>query len=112
MAYAEGIRRSGYLTENTEMTDKLIQKAQEGDKDAMLCLIEQFNPLFKRKAGFYHQMGLEYEDVYQQSVLYFITGVYQYTPMPPITFPGYIKKRIKWGLWTYFRKICGPNWGK
>ena len=112
MADSESRMGSKDFNKNKDMSDRLIQKAQSGSKDAMLCLIEQFNPLFRRKAGFYYRMGLEYEDVYQQSVLYFITGVYQYTPMPPVTFAGYIKKRLKWGLWMYFRKMYGQNWVK
>ncbi len=87
-----------------ETRNKLIQKAKAGDKEAMMQLIEQFNPLLKRKASLYRQMGLEYEDAYQQAVLYFIIGVYQYQPLPPVTFAGYMKKRIKWGLWMYWRK--------
>lgn len=105
MADSGGRREPSNFNQNKDMTDQLIQKAKTGDKEAMLQLIEQFSPLFKRKACFYYQMGSEYEDIYQQSVLYFITGVYQYTPMPPVTFAGYIKKRLKWGLWTYFRKM-------
>lgn len=112
MADSEGRRKINNFNKNKDMTDRLIQKAKAEDKDAMLQLIEQFGPLFKRKASFYYQMGLEYEDVYQQAVLYFIIGVYQYMPMPPVTFAGYIKKRLKWGLWAYFRKMYGQNWGK
>jgi len=83
---------------------KLVNKAQSRDKSAMSELIKQFNPLLKKQAGYFSQMGLEYEDVYQQAALLFITGVYQYKEIPPVTFPGYIKKRIKWGLWMYWRK--------
>lgn len=84
--------------------DKLISKAKKGNKKAMLQLIEQFDPLLKRKASFYRQIGLEYEDAYQQAVLIFIISVYHYQPLPPVTFAGYIKKRIQWGLWMYWRK--------
>ena len=82
----------------------LIRKAKERDEEAMMQLIELFNPLLKKQAALFKQMGLEYEDTYQQGVLYFITGVYKYQPMPPVTFAGYMKKRIKWGLWMYWRK--------
>jgi DNA-directed RNA polymerase specialized sigma subunit len=83
----------------------LIQKAKKRDKDSMIQLIERFDPLLKSQARLFQQMGLEYEDAYQQAVLCFITGVYQYKPLPPVTFAGYIKKRIKWGLWMYWRKL-------
>jgi len=82
----------------------LIQKAKNGDKEAMTFLLQQFIPLLKRQAGYFRQMGLEYEDAYQQAALLFITGIYQYKEMPPVTFAGFIKKRIKWGLWGYWRK--------
>ncbi|HKK83516.1 MAG TPA: hypothetical protein VJ958_04730 [Atribacterota bacterium] len=92
------------------ISNKLIQKANQGDKKAMTILLEQFIPLLKRQAGYFRQMGLEYEDAYQQAALLFISGVYQYREIPPVTFAGYIKKRIKWGLWGYWRKTCGYNW--
>lgn len=88
----------------SEPNNKLILKAKKGDKEAMMKLLQQFNPLLKRQANFFQHMGLEYEDAYQQAALYFISGVYQYQPLPPVTFAGYMKKRIKWGLWMYWRK--------
>jgi DNA-directed RNA polymerase specialized sigma subunit len=84
--------------------NKFIQKAQQGNKKAMTILLQQFNPLLKRQASYFYQMGLEYEDAYQQAALLFILGVYQYQEIPPVTFAGYMKKRIKWGLWMYWRK--------
>lgn len=84
--------------------NKLIKKAKQRNEQAMLGLLEQFNPLLKRQAHLFSQMGLEFEDAYQQAALLFVLGVYQYREIPPVTFPGYIKKRIKWGLWTYWRK--------
>jgi len=90
----------------------LIQKAQQEDKQAMSLLLQQFNPLLKKQASFFYQMGLEYEDAYQQAALLFILGVYHYREMPPVTFAGYMKKRIKWGLWVYWRRMCGNNWKK
>jgi DNA-directed RNA polymerase specialized sigma subunit len=84
--------------------NKFIQKAQQGNKKAMTILLHQFNPLLKRQASYFYQMGLEYEDAYQQAALLFILGVYQYQEIPPVTFAGYMKKRIKWGLWMYWRK--------
>jgi|LDZU01.1.fsa_nt_gi DNA-directed RNA polymerase specialized sigma subunit len=84
--------------------DILIQKAKEGDKKAMASLIKQFYPLIKREAKKFQYMGLEFDDAFQQAALLFITGVYQYKKIPPITFAGFMKKRIKWGLWGYWRK--------
>lgn len=84
--------------------NQLIRKARQGNKKAMACLLDQFNPLLKRQASYFHQMGLEYEDAYQQAALLFIVGVQKYREIPPVTFAGYMKKRIKWGLWMYWRK--------
>ncbi len=92
--------------------NRMIQKAQQEDKKAMTLLLQQFYPLLKRQASYFQQMGLEYEDAYQQASLLFILGVYQYKEIPPVTFAGYMKKRIKWGLWGYWRRMCGNNWKK
>ena len=84
--------------------NKLIKKAKQRDKKAILVLLKHFDPLLKRQAHLFSQMELEFEDVYQQAALLFILGIYQYREIPPVTFSGYIKNRIKWGLWTYWRK--------
>lgn len=90
--------------------DQLITQAKNRDKKAMENLLEIFKPLLKRQASRFYRMGLEFEDAYQQAALIFITGVFQYKAIPPVTFPGYIKKRINWGLWGYWRKIFGDDW--
>ena len=82
----------------------LIKKAKERNQKAMTKLIKHFLPLLKRESYYFHQLGLEYDDAFQQAVLLFITGVYQYKEKPPVTFAGFMKKRIKWGLWGYWRK--------
>ncbi len=84
--------------------EKTIKEAQKGNKNALTRLLCQFNPLLKRQASYFRQLGLEYDDAYQQGALYFILGIYQYQEIPPVTFAGYIKKRVKWGLWAYWRK--------
>ncbi|MFW6134838.1 MAG: hypothetical protein ACOC5R_04620 [Elusimicrobiota bacterium] len=84
--------------------NRLIQNAQGNNQKAMTQLLQQFNPLLKSQASYFHHMGLEYEDAYQQAALIFILGVYQYQEIAPITFAGYMKKRIKWGLWGYWRR--------
>jgi len=68
---------------------ELIARAKQKDVKAME---ELFN-----------QLGLEYEDVFQQGALLFILAVYEYQKKPPTTFAGYMKKRIDWGLWVYYR---------
>jgi DNA-directed RNA polymerase specialized sigma subunit len=83
---------------------QLIKKAKKGNKGAMTVLIKQFYPLLKREARKFQYMGLEFDDAFQQAALLFITGVYQYQEVPPVTFAGFIKKRIKWGLWGHWRK--------
>lgn len=49
------------------MLYELIQNAQKGNKEAMLELINRFSPLFKKYAK-----KLNYEDAYEDIVLYFI----------------------------------------
>jgi len=83
---------------------ELILKAKQKDLKAMEELFNQFKPLLKSRARRYSRMGLEYEDVFQQGALLFILAVYEYKEEPPTTFAGYMKKRIDWGLWVYYRK--------
>ena len=83
---------------------ELIAKAKEKDVGAMEELFNQFTPLLKSRAKRYSRYGLEYDDIFQQASLLFIISVYDYKERPPTTFAGYIKKRIDWGLWVYYRK--------
>jgi DNA-directed RNA polymerase specialized sigma subunit len=83
---------------------ELISKAKEKEVKAMEELFNQFKPLLKSKAKRYSRIGLEYDDIFQQASLLFILAVYDYMERPPTTFAGYIKKRIDWGLWVYYRK--------
>ena len=83
---------------------ELINRAKEKDVEAMEELFNQFKPLLKSRSRKYSQYGLEYEDVFQQAALLFILAVYNYKEKPPTTFAGYMKKRIDWGLWVYYRK--------
>ena len=82
----------------------LITKAKQKDLKAMGELFNKFKPLLKSRAKRYSRIGLEYEDVFQQAALLFILAVYDYEEIPPTTFAGYMKKRISWGLWVYYRK--------
>ena len=96
---------------------ELITRAKEKNVKAMEELFNQFKPLLKSRAKRYSRMGLEYEDIFQQGALIFILAVYEYKEEPPTTFAGYMKKRIDWGLWVYYRKhlkqqieiSCGLN---
>ena len=83
---------------------ELIAKAKQKDVEAMEELFNQFTPLLKSRARRYSRMGLEYDDVFQQGALLFIIAVYDHEEKPPTTFAGYMKKRIDWGLWMYYRK--------
>ena len=83
---------------------ELITKAKQKDEKAMEKLFNQFKPLLKSRAKKYSRYGLEYNDVFQQAALLFIIGVYDYQEKPPTTLAGYMKKRIDWGLWVYYRK--------
>jgi len=88
---------------------KLILKAKKKDVRAMEELFNQFKPLLKSRARKYSRYGLEYEDVFQQAALIFILAVYDYKEIPPTTFAGYMKKRISWGLWVYYRKYLNQK---
>jgi DNA-directed RNA polymerase specialized sigma subunit len=83
---------------------ELITQAKEKEVKAMEELFTRFTPLLKSRAKRYSRYGLEYDDIFQQASLLFIIAVYDYKERPPTTFAGYIKKRIDWGLWVYYRK--------
>jgi len=83
---------------------ELITRAKQKDVKAMEELFNQFKPLLKSRAKRYSRIGLEYDDVFQQAALLFILAVYDYKEQPPVTFAGYIKKRLNWGLWNYHRE--------
>jgi DNA-directed RNA polymerase specialized sigma subunit len=83
---------------------ELITKAKQKEVKAMEELFIRFRPLLKSRAKRYSKYGLEYDDVFQQAALLFIIAVYDYKERPPTTFAGYIKKRIDWGLWVYYRE--------
>lgn len=83
---------------------ELIAKAKQKEVKAMEELFNQFKPLLKSRARKYSRYSLEYDDVFQQGALFFILAVYEYKEIPPTTFAGYMKKRIDWGLWVYYRK--------
>lgn len=86
---------------------ELIVKAKQKNVKAMEELFNQFKPLLKSRAKRYSRMGLEYDDVLQQAALLFIIGVYEHQAekeRSPTAFSSYIKKRLDWGLWMYYRK--------
>jgi len=83
---------------------ELIARAKQKNVKAMGELFNQFKPLLKSRAKRYSRMELEYDDIFQQAALLFILAVYEYKEIPPTTFAGYMKKRIDWGLWIYYRK--------
>ena len=86
---------------------ELIAKAKQKNLKAMGELFNKFKPLLKSRARRYSRYGLEYEDVFQQGALLFIIGVYEHRAVKersPTAFSSYIKKRLDWGLWMYYRK--------
>jgi len=86
---------------------ELIAKAKQRNVKAMEELFNQFKPLLKSRAKKYSRYGLEYEDIFQQAALLFIIGVYEHQAekeRSPTAFSSYIKKRLDWGLWMYYRQ--------
>ena len=86
---------------------ELIAKAKQRNVKAMEELFNQFKPLLKSRAKRYSRIGLEYEEVFQQAALLFIVGVYEHQvekERSPTAFSSYIKKRLDWGLWMYYRQ--------
>ena len=84
---------------------KLIARAKQRNIKAMGELFNQFKPLLKSRSKRYSKWGQKYEDVFQQAALIFILAVYDYKEEKNTPFAGYIKKRLDWGLWMYYRKF-------
>ena len=87
----------------SELTES-IAKAKQKNVKAMGELFNQFKPLLKSRSKKYSRCGQKYEDVFQQAALIFILAVYDYKEEKNIPFAGYIKKRINWGLYHYYRR--------
>ena len=83
---------------------ELITRAKQKKLKAMEELFNQFKPLLKSRAKKYSRYGLDYDDVFQQASLLFILAVYDFEGKKDIPFSGYIKKRINWGLYHYYRR--------
>ena len=81
----------------------LIEKAKKKDFDAMEELFKKYRPLLKKSSKKYARYGLEYDDVFQQASIIFIIAVYDFEENMNIPFSGYIKKRINWGLYHFYR---------
>ena len=60
--------------------------------------------MLKSRSKRYSKWDQKYDDVFQQAALIFILAVYDYKEEKNIPFAGYIKKRINWGLYHYFRR--------
>ena len=82
----------------------LITQAKQKKIKAMGELFNQFTPLLKSRSKRYSKCGQKYEDVFQQAALIFILAVYDYKEEKNVPFAGYIKKRINWGLYHYYRR--------
>ena len=83
---------------------ELIAEAKQRNVKAMGELFNQFKPLLKSGSKKYSKYGQKYEDVFQQAALLFILAVYDYKEEKNVPFSGYIKKRINWGLYHYYRR--------
>ena len=83
---------------------ELIASAKHKKVKAMGELFNQFKPLLKSRAKRYSKCGQRYDDVFQQAALIFILAVYDYQEEKNVPFAGYIKKRINWGLYHYYRR--------
>jgi DNA-directed RNA polymerase specialized sigma subunit len=83
---------------------ELIAEAKQRNVKAMGELFNQFKPLLKSGSKKYSKYGQKYDDVFQQAALLFILAVYDYKEEKNVPFSGYIKKRINWGLYHYYRR--------
>ena len=83
---------------------ELIAKAKQKDLKAMEGLFKKYKPLLKSNSKKYCGYSMEYDDVFQQASIIFIIAVYDFEEKKDIPFSGYIKKKINWGLYHYYRR--------
>ena len=81
----------------------LVQRAKNGDTDALAQLITRFLPLIKNRAARYSFVGLEQDDFIQEGLIGLFTAVKNYDAGRSASFPTYANVCI------HSRMVCCLN---
>ena len=84
-------------------TEDLVQKAQTGDPQAILNLVDQFQPLLHKAARQAHLASI-HEDALSQAYISFLEAVKNYNLSRNIPFAGYAKAKIYGDIRTFFKQ--------
>jgi RNA polymerase sigma factor (sigma-70 family) len=84
-------------------TEILVQKAQTGDPQAILNLVDQFQPLLHKAARQAHLASI-HEDALSQAYISFLEAVKDYNLSRSIPFAGYAKAKIYGDIRTLFKQ--------
>lgn len=86
-----------------EVLTQQIRKAQAGDSQAMIALLEQFEPLVRAAVALRYPKGQEGEDLLQEAYIALLRAILQYDH-GPVSFPYYAKRMVYGATWSYKRK--------
>ena len=71
------------------MVDTLVNKAREGDRNALDELMQQFKPLVKAKAKAYYLLGGDLEDLIQEGMIGLYKAVLDFNPSKADNFAAF-----------------------
>lgn len=89
-----------------DKSDKdLVLLAQEGNKKAILELINRYRPLIISYGRRQHTLALGKEEVIQELIRLFIQAIKAYHVKGTVPFAGFALSTIKYGHWNLFHKV-------
>ncbi len=78
------------------MFDKLYEKANQGDKEALEEIVTRLQPLLVASIRRYYNMSQVYEDLMQMGNLRIIEAIGDYDPGRGVHFLGYVKTVLRY----------------
>ncbi len=78
------------------MFDALVERAREGDREALEEVVESLQPLLIASIKRYYNNSKEYEDLMQDGNMVIMESIYEYNKTKGVHFLGFIKLRIKY----------------
>lgn len=83
--------------------EELVEKARQGDENAMESLCRQFAGLMKKTANQQHLRLID-EDALSVAYSGFVEAVKEYEPNRCIPFAGYAKSKVQFAVWNFFKQ--------
>lgn len=92
------------IQSDSELINKLVIDAQNGDQDAMEKLLRKLMPFRYAIARKYSNKGVDFDDIAQQIDLKLIEAVYDYEESKDPSALRHLTSRVKNGIWNFYRK--------